>query len=67
MKAKPFYVRGPIRGWPFWSIKQGERWRFAEDIVIQVQTETTYQDGEYLLHGVGVVHGLGRRRLLVTA
>lgn len=69
---KPFLVRAPTARRP-WSIKQGKRWRLAEDIVIQVTVMTTYRkanggaEGEWFLEGIGVVRCLGRGKIVVTA
>lgn len=65
-QPKPFLLRPPFGPRP-WSIRQGRRWRFAEDIVVQVTVVTSQQEGEWFLAGVGVVKCLARGKIVVTA
>lgn len=65
-RPKPFLVRPPSDG-RGWSVKQGNRWRFAADLVIQVTVCNIDNHGEAALEGIGVVRTLSRGRIVVTA
>lgn len=69
---KPFLIRAPLPGPQRpsvrpWAVKQGQRWRYAKDLVIQVTVESTFCNAEWCLSGIGVVRCLGRGRIVVTA
>lgn len=51
-----------------WAVRQGARWRFAEEVCIQVSMLSILDGmGVPCLSGVGVVRCLERGRLVITA
>jgi hypothetical protein len=70
--ARPFLVRQVdprlVVGGRRWAVRQGERWRFAQTLCVQV-TVASVDDraGGECLAGVGVVHCLKRGEIVITA
>lgn len=67
----PFLVRQadqPGNASARWAIKQGARWRYAEELCVQVTVLSILDpsDGP-CLSGVGVVRCLTRGRMVITA
>lgn len=72
---RPFLLR---HGWPAptrsalgsraWAVKQGERWRFASEVCVQVHllTLNDFVHGD-CLSGVGVVRSLQRGHIVITS
>lgn len=62
--------RGPGVG-KVWGVKQGDRWRWCEDLTIQVTVASVVVfDGSrptWCLSGVGVVRCLQRGAIVITA
>ncbi len=51
-----------------WAVKQGDRWRFADALCIQVNTLTVIDPKNgHCLSGVGVVRSLKRGEIVITA
>lgn len=64
-QPRGFQVIGPgVKGW---GVRQGDRWRFCEDLTIQVTVATTFtKEGDRVLAGVGVVRTLQRGAIVIT-
>lgn len=72
MQPKAFLVRqvdpSHAKNGRVWGVKQGERWRFAEKLCVQVTVATVDVAGEgACLSGVGVVRCLERGEIVITA
>lgn len=73
--ARPFFVQRRLqqrkRGEApkdAWAVRQGERWRFTEDLCVQVpMTSQEHPEHGAVLTGIGVVRCLKRGELVVTA
>jgi hypothetical protein len=51
-----------------WGVRQGERWRFCEDLTVQVTLTSTFtKEGLSVLAGAGVVRTLQRGAIVITA
>lgn len=64
-QPRRFYVRQVDRQW---AVLQGKRWRFCDDLTIQVTvcTSEVINMGQ-VLAGVGVVRTLQRGAIVITA